>query len=110
MTAHTRRLPKLALPLGVAVFVGLFILGQWREIWLPFWIVGTVGSGAFVVWLAVPALRRPQRLWEERCVRGVLETAVYVAIAAYTFWISLGHLTEELAHLSPVCHRKGRQS
>ena len=99
MTAITRRLPKLAIPLGVAVFVGLFILGQWRGIWLPFWIIGTVGSGAFVLWLTVPALWRPQRLWEERRVRGVVETAAYVAIAAYSFWISLGHMTEELSHL-----------
>ena len=59
----------------------------------------TIGSGAFVLWLAVPALWRPHRLWEERRVRGVVETAAYVAIAGYTFWISLGHLTDELAHL-----------
>ncbi len=49
-----RKLPKLAMPLGVAVFIGLFVLGQWRQVWLPFWIVGTIGSGTFAVWLAAP--------------------------------------------------------
>ena len=78
------------------MFIGLFVLGQWRQVWLPFWIVGAIGSGAFVVWLAAPALWRPRRLWEERRVRGVVETAGLVAVAGYTFWISLGHLTDEL--------------
>ena len=51
------------------------------------------------MWLAIPALWQPHRLWAERRLRGVLETAAYVAIAGYTFWISLGHLLEELSHL-----------
>ena len=99
LSAITQKLPKLAMPLGVAVFIGLFVLGRWGQVWLPFWIVGTIGSGGFVVWLAVPALWRPRRLWETRRIRGVVETAAFVAIAAYTFWISVGHLTDELALL-----------
>ncbi len=99
MATIIEKLPKLALPMGLAAFAGLFLLGQFRDVWLPFWMVGTLGAGGFVLWLAIPAFWQPRRLWAESRVRGVIETAAYVAVAGYTFWISLGHLLEELAHL-----------
>ena len=38
----------------LAVFGSLFILGRMAQIWLPFWIVGTLGAAAYAAVLAIP--------------------------------------------------------
>ncbi len=99
MTLLSKRYSKLVLAAGLALFIGLFALGQLRWIWLLFWTVGTAGAAVFVLVVVARVLWRPRRLWHERGLRGAIENAVYVALGGYTFWISLGHLTEELALL-----------
>ncbi len=97
MTLLSKRYSKLVLSAGLAVFIGLFALGQLRRIWLPFWTVGTAATAVFVLVVVAGVLWRPRRFWHERGLRGAIENAIYVALGGYTFWISLGHLTEELA-------------
>ena len=83
---------------GLIAFGGLFILGQTTRIWLPFWIVGTLGAAAYAIVLVAGPLRGPRRYWRERGAKGTIETTVLVAVAGYTLWISQGHLREELVH------------
>ncbi len=82
---------------AIVIFAALFVLGQARGVWLPFWVVATVGSALFALYLVAAALaeafagRRPLKAWAE--------TVLLTAVAGYSFWISIGHLTEELSHL-----------
>ncbi len=93
----TPRWRKYATTVAIVIFAGLFIVGQARGVWLPFWIVATAGSALFALYIVVAAglearaAKRPAKAWAE--------TALLTAIAAYSFWISIGHLTEELGHL-----------
>lgn len=81
---------------GIVVFALLFVMGQVRGVWLPFWIVSTLGSAMFAVVMAGGAAWEVARQ-QKRSARAWGETVLLVAVAAYSFWISIGHLTEELA-------------
>ncbi len=80
---------------GIAIFALLFVLGQVSGVWLPFWIVSTLGSVLFAVIMAGGAAWEVARK-QKRSARAWGETVLLVAVAAYSFWISIGHLTEEL--------------
>lgn len=80
----------------LAIFGGLFILGRVSQIWLPFWILGTLGSAAYAIGLAIAPLRNPKHFWQSQGLRGTAETTALFAVATYTLWISQGHLRDEL--------------
>ncbi len=61
MALLSKRYAKLVLPVGLAVFIGMFALGQLRRIWLPFWFVGTAGTAVFVLVVVAGVLWRPRR-------------------------------------------------
>lgn len=88
---------KHAMTVAIVIFAGLFILGQARGVWLPFWIVATAGSAAFAIYMITAAVLEARAT--TRSAKAWAETALLTAIAAYSFWISIGHLTEELAHI-----------
>lgn len=83
---------------GLPIFIALFALGMAAGVWLPFWVLGTLGSAAVGLFLLGDALRAPGRFWRAKGLRGVAETGFFVAVAAYSFWISVGHLGERIAH------------
>ena len=83
---------------AIVAFAGLFVLGRARGDWLPFWIVATFGAVLFAIIMVATAAREVARK-QPRGARAWAETALLVAVAAYSFWISIGHLTEELAHI-----------
>ncbi len=90
------KLPRALFFALLAIFGGLFILGRMAQIWLPFWILGTLGSAAYAIGLALAPIRNPRHYWETQGLRGTAETVALVAVAAYTLWISQGHLRDEL--------------
>ena len=96
MRANITRFLFIAL---LAIFAGLFILGRAAQIWLPFWILGTLGSAAYAIGLAIAPLRNPKQYWHSQGMRGAAETTALVVVAAYTLWISQGHLCDQLAFL-----------
>ncbi|MHA1567726.1 MAG: hypothetical protein ACTSX7_20630 [Alphaproteobacteria bacterium] len=91
--------PKALFATLLAIFVGLFFLGRAAQIWLPFWIVGTLGSATYAIVTAIPPLRNPTAYWQSKGLRGTAETTALIAVAAYTLWISQGHLLDELGRL-----------
>lgn len=94
--AHT---PKILFITLLAIFLGLFVVGRTVQIWLPFWIVGSLGAAAYIIVVAIPLLRDPWAYWRRKGLRGTVESVALITIAAYTLWISQGHLFDELAAL-----------
>ncbi len=91
------RTPKILFLTLLTIFLGLFVLGRTSQIWLPFWIVGSLGAAVYIIVVALPPLRNPMAYWQDRGLRGAIESAALIAIAGYTLWISQGHLFDELA-------------
>lgn len=85
---------------GIAIFIALFVLGMAAGVWLPFWVFATLGSVGVGLVLVVGVLRAPERFWRDKGIRGVAETGFFVAVAAYSFWISVGHLGDEIARFT----------